>query len=140
MTCRRAAVRTHPLIVLSPHFSYIVCSATLRHQRDDFLGAAGAYAIWPRSHKRLFYTYPTQFSAGHPPEFAPKWEAAIKQVREDTSPFFFTGQAGDVILTHRHLAHSGTKNFSSQIRQAVFYDYIRQDVYDRLPTTKPEHP
>jgi ectoine hydroxylase-related dioxygenase (phytanoyl-CoA dioxygenase family) len=56
-------------------------------------------------------------------------------VREDIQPFFFYGKAGDVMLTHRHLAHSGSQNFSPQIRQALFYDFIRQDIYDRFPAT-----
>ena len=45
-----------------------------------------------------------------------------------------------MILVHHRLAHSGTKNFSAQIRQAVFYDFVKQEAYDRFPADAPSGP
>ena len=55
---------------LGAHLDAVICSLGCVGLVDDVPEDGGAYAIWPRSHKRLFYTYPTQFSAGHPPAFS----------------------------------------------------------------------
>ena len=57
----------------------------------------GGFGFWPRSHHRLYRTYPSQHAAGHTEECAPKYQEAIEAIREDTPMHQFTGREGDAL-------------------------------------------
>jgi hypothetical protein len=42
------------------------------------------------------------------------------------------GGVGDVIFTHGRTFHMGSRNLSSQIRQAIFYDVVKKEVDARF--------
>lgn len=66
------------------------------------------------------------------PRFKPALSEAFSDVKELVTstipPIQIEGQAGDVILTHGRTFHMGSRNFSSQIRQAIFYDVVKMEV------------
>jgi ectoine hydroxylase-related dioxygenase (phytanoyl-CoA dioxygenase family) len=44
----------------------------------------------------------------------------------------FHGEAGDIIFWHHRLAHAGGHNRTWQIRQAVFYDFVKDDLEEKM--------
>lgn len=96
---------------------------------------AGAFACWPRSHRRLFHLQPWHYSsrnaaAEEPPN--PRAEAELEAILRDTHPVECTGDAGTVIMFHHRLGHakginrSATGGAAPRIRHACFVDFLKK--------------
>lgn len=70
------------------------------------------------------------------PRFKPSLTEAYnetkKQVVRTIEPLQIAGGEGDVIITHGRTFHMGSRNLSSKIRQAMFYDVVKKDVDARF--------
>jgi len=91
---------------LYPETQYLVVFAYL----TDVSPYGGATAVWPGSHRRLFEYH---FARGVKPGDAipdTKFDFELGEAQP------FVGSAGDVILMHYLLVHSGSTNHSDQIR------------------------
>lgn len=66
------------------------------------------------------------------PRFKPSLTEAYQETKQHVistiAPLQIAGGEGDVILTHGRTFHMGSRNLSSQIRQAMFYDVVKKEV------------
>ena len=66
------------------------------------------------------------------PRFKPSLTEAYKEVKDHIvstiTPLQIAGGAGDVILTHGSTFHMGSRNLSTKIRQAMFYDVVKKEI------------
>ena len=93
-------------VTLFPKLLYLVVFAYL----TDVPAYGGATACWPGSHRALFRHWLGRETGpdGSIPDHTPGIDLG--------RPVPMPGQAGDVILMHYLLAHSGSANHASQIR------------------------
>ena len=83
----------------------------------------GGLKVWPGSHRRFYYDFDGRFTTDRDERYARNTEYFDRQPYVE-----FDGDAGDIIFWHYRLGHAGSYNRSRQIRQAVFYDYVKQDL------------
>ncbi len=106
---------------------------------DDVPPDGGGFKIWPGSHQRLYPTFQMQYDQARIPFYAhlpsckgilhtPEYLEEIDRVLNDTTPVDCHGDTGDVVLWHHRLAHMAGHNYSSQIRQAVLYDFTTRQL------------
>lgn len=106
---------------------------------DDVAPDGGGFKIWPGSHRRLYPTFQMQYDQPRIPYYehlpsyrgivhSPEYLAEIRSVLNDTTPVDCFGKSGDVVLWHHRLAHMAGHNYSTQIRQAVLYDFTKTDL------------
>lgn len=91
------------------HFT-LLCMVALSDVQAEF---AGNFTVWPGSHhlyERYFQTHDVQQMVQGTPKLAHLPHPVQLQVR-----------AGDVVLTHYQLGHTGAPNLSAAIRYAVFF-------------------
>ena len=66
------------------------------------------------------------------PRFKPSLTEAYEETKQHVvstiAPLQIAGGEGDVILTHGRTFHMGSRNLSSNIRQAMFYDVVKKEV------------
>ena len=101
----------------------------------------GGLFYWPRSHlttQQYFLEHPTHIDSSFMQR--DDWEERSWQVFSDLSPHGpeeFTGKAGDVILWHGFLCHTGSTNVRAHPRVGLFTNWYHADAeeirYD-IPT------
>jgi len=111
---------------------------------------AGAFKVWPGSHRRFYPLFPMQYDQAripfydhlpsrkgliHPHEYMDE----VANVEADTPPVDCYGDAGDIVFWHHRLGHMAGHNHASPptIRQAVLYDFCKTDL-DDLRLTAPQ--
>ena len=87
----------------------------------------GGLKIWPGSHRRFYYDFDGRYSTERDERYKRDVEYFDQQPYVD-----FHGEAGDIIFWHHRLAHSGGHNRTRRIRMAVFYDFIKDDLEEKL--------
>ena len=94
---------------------------------DRVLPEGGGLKVWPGSHQRFYYDFDGRYAATRDERYT-RDTAYFDQL-----PYVdFHGEAGDIIFWHHRLAHSGGHNYSRQIRLALFYDFIKDDMEEKL--------
>jgi hypothetical protein len=97
---------------------------------DDVPPNGGGLRLWPGSHKRVFHTFERQHTSFRGEAFA----EAMKEVAADTPAVDTYGPAGTVVFWHHRLGHNPGTNWAGQnIRQAVLFDFIKENVDDGPP-------
>ena len=98
---------------------------------DDVLPEGGSFMVWPGSHHTFYYDFHSQYK-NEPTEQYEVHRQEFNQLPGTDCP----GQAGDIIFWHHRIGHTASHNYSSQIRQAILYDFRKTD----LPQTMEEPP
>jgi hypothetical protein len=99
----------------------------------------GGFKVWPGSHRRLYSTFQMSYDQPRIPYYphlpsykgilhTPEYLAEIKKINDDTPAVDCWGSEGDVVLWHHRTAHMAGHNYSDKIRQAVLYDFTRNDL------------
>ena len=91
---------------------------------DDVPPNGGSFMVWPESHRAFYPTFTSQYLRDQD-------EAAYEKVRtafNQRTPVDTHGQAGDIVFWHHRLGHMASPNTSRQLRQAVLYDFLKQDI------------
>ena len=107
----------------------------------------GGFKVWPGSHERLYPTFQMSYDQPRIPYYphlpsykgilhTPEYLAEIKRINDDTTAVDCWGNEGDVVLWHHRTAHMAGHNYSNKIRQAVLYDFTRNDL-DRARMSAP---
>lgn len=104
------------------------CQAVLMIGATTYLydvdSGGGAFVYWPCSHQdahRYFLEFPDQIEGTF--RETPEWKEhnwGIFQRHSTTPPQEFTGKAGDIILWHGWLSHSGSANIQEVPRIGLF--------------------
>ena len=98
---------------------------------DDVEAEGGAFIYWPQSHlstQEYFREFPEQIDGSF--RERDDWEERTWGIFSDLSPQGpreFVGKAGDLILWHGFLCHTGSANVRSRPRQGVFSRWHRSD-------------
>lgn len=98
---------------------------------EDVEARGGGFYYWPDSHlpvAEYFRQHPKHIDGSF--RDRDDWEErkwAIFSDLSDTPPREFTGGAGDVILWHAYLCHTGSPNVNTRPRLAVFSRWHRSD-------------
>jgi hypothetical protein len=98
---------------------------------EDVEARGGAFIYWPQSHlstQEYFREFPEQIDGSF--RERDDWDErtwAIFSDRSPQGPLEFVGAAGDLILWHAFLCHTGSANVNSRPRQAVFSRWHRSD-------------
>lgn len=98
---------------------------------EDVEARGGAFIYWPQSHlstQEYFREFPEQIDGSF--RERDDWDErtwAIFSDRSPHGPLEFVGAAGDLILWHAFLCHTGSANVNSRPRQAVFSRWHRSD-------------
>ena len=98
---------------------------------DDVEPGGGGFVYWPRSHEPVqayFREHPEQIDGSF--RDRDDWEERQWGLFSDQSPdqpVEFTGRAGDVILWHCVLCHTGSPNVRTRPRLGVFARWHRTD-------------
>jgi hypothetical protein len=98
---------------------------------DDVEPGGGGFAVWPGSHRRFYHAFHSQY------RYEPTEE--YERIREEchrTTPVDCCGAAGDIVFWHHRIGHMAAPNRSDRIRQAVLYDFRKQDL-DRTQEEPP---
>ena len=108
---------------------------------EDCPPEAGAFKVWPGSHRRFQPLFPMPYDQARVPfyEHLPSHKglvhpdaylAEVKRVETDTPPVDAFGKQGDIILWHHRLGHMAGhhKAQSRTIRQALLFDYNHIDL------------
>ena len=98
---------------------------------EDVEARGGAFIYWPQSHlstQEYFREFPEQIDGSfHERDDWEERKWAIFSDRSPQGPLEFVGAAGDLILWHAFLCHTGSANVNSRPRQAVFSRWHRSD-------------
>lgn len=94
---------------------------------DRVFPHGGGLKVWPGSHRSFYYAFAGRYATERDERYDRTTEHYDQQPCVD-----FYGDAGDIIFWHHRLAHSGGHNRSRQIRLAVFYDFMKQDLEAKL--------
>ena len=98
---------------------------------EDVEAQGGAFTYWPQSHlstQEYFREFPEQIDGSF--HERDDWEERKWAIFSDLSPHGpreFVGCAGDLILWHAFLCHTGSANVGLRPRQAVFSRWHRSD-------------
>ena len=90
---------------------------------DDVAPGGGGFTVWSGSHKRFYYAFTSQY-CNEPTEEHP----IIREYYNGQQPVDCYGEAGDIVLWHHRLAHTGPPNTTWRIRRAVLYEFTKQDI------------
>jgi len=90
---------------------------------DHVPPGGGGFTVWPGSHQRFYYDFVTQYSFEPTDQYA----LDVASVNEEL-PVECHGEPGDIVFWHHRIGHSAGHNRSSQIRQAVLYDFKKKDL------------
>ncbi len=90
---------------------------------DRVVPNGGGFTVWPGTHRLYYPLFETQHT------FTPNAEAQAAARATETLPYVDChGDAGDVVFWHHRLGHSAGHNRSTNIRQAVLYDFKHKDL------------
>ena len=112
----------------------------------DVEPGGGAFVYWPRSHKeahRYFRQYPDRIEGTF--RETPEWDErgwGIFSDRAPDGPVEFAAAAGDLILWHGWLCHTGSSNVRPLPRIGLFARWVHRDDAARrreIPTDMWEH-
>ncbi|MEC9377498.1 MAG: phytanoyl-CoA dioxygenase family protein [Candidatus Latescibacterota bacterium] len=98
---------------------------------DDVDPGGGGFRVWPGSHRRFYYDFETAYQR-EPNE---RYEPDKAEIGAGPSVDCY-GKAGDVVLWHHRIGHMAAPNTTRRIRQAVLYDFRKDD----WETTQSEPP
>ena len=115
---------------------------------DTIPAGAGAFKVWPGSHKRLYPTFKLRYDQpripfyDHLPSFkgilhTPEYLAEIEALNENTAAVECYGNAGDIVFWHHRCAHMAGHNYSKTIRQAVLADFWKLSL-DEVRSSPPD--
>lgn len=104
---------------------------------EDVPSHGGCFTFWPRSHlaaHRYFSKRPEHVDGSFAND--PAWDAAggfdamwADGVQQPPQATEFVGQAGDTILWHAGLVHTGSPNAGNRPRIALFAGWAHKDLY-----------
>ena len=86
----------------------------------------GGFAVWPSSHKKLFYTSHSRYCRKYTDDFE-----KVRQNYDDTwetSSVQTYGEPGDIVFWHHRMAHMASPNYTSNIRKAVLTDFSFKNI------------
>ena len=106
---------------LGPHTDRVCQQLNVCTYLDSVPPRGGGFTVYPGSHKIMFQAHETESNWSPTPEF----RDAIAHVRETITPVEFAGEAGDVIFWHGRTVHSSGVHLASNIRWALFGDFMR---------------
>ncbi len=89
---------------------------------DDVDPGGGGFRVWPGSHRRFYYDFQTAYQREPNDRYAPDKAEIGASDSVDCH-----GRAGDVVLWHHRIGHMASHNTSRRIRQAVLYDFRKDD-------------
>lgn len=95
---------------------------------DDVRPRGGGFIVWPGSHRKFYGDFRSQYRYDPTEQYEQDRAFFNQQPSVDCS-----GEAGDIIFWHHRLGHSVGHNRSTRIRQAVLYDFRKQDLNDTEP-------
>jgi hypothetical protein len=104
-----------------PHVPFMVGFTTYL---NDVASRGGAFTFWPGSHLTTH-----RYFLEHPDEIAGSFRRHSRPIFSDIAPESsreFTGKAGDVLLWHSYLCHSGSVNVHPSPRFAVVVRYAHR--------------
>ncbi len=101
---------------------------------DKVLPDGGGLKVWPGSHLRFYYDFDSRYRTEENERSRKDYDYFNTQPYVD-----FHGEAGDIIFWHHRLAHAGAYNRTRQIRQAVFYDFCKDDIDEKLDAPPAEN-
>jgi hypothetical protein len=86
----------------------------------------GGFAVWPGSHRRLFYTSHSRYRK----ESTDKYDRIRKEYDNswETTSFQTHGEPGDIVIWHHRMAHMGSHNYSTNIRKAILTDFSFKNI------------
>ena len=87
--------------------------------------------VWPGSHRTFYYDFHSQYKNEPTEQYEVHRREFSRLPGVDCH-----GQAGDIIFWHHRIGHTASHNYSSNIRQAILYDFTKND----LPETMEEPP
>jgi hypothetical protein len=98
---------------------------------DDVRPEGGSFMVWPGSHHTFYYDFHSQYKNEPTEQYEVHRQEFSQLPGADCH-----GHAGDIIFWHHRIGHTASHNYSSQIRQAILYDFRKTD----LPQTMEEPP
>ncbi len=98
---------------------------------DDVEPGGGGFRVWPGSHRTFYYDFQTAYQREPNDKYDPDKARIGAGASVDCH-----GRAGDVVLWHHRIGHMASHNTSRRIRQAVLYDFRKDD----WETTQSEPP
>ena len=115
---------------------------------DDVLPNGGGIRVWDRSHRVFYPTFEFQYSQRRPEgRWSGQWtkelgsdqyKVALEAVRS-AEPVDAHGPVGTVVFWHGRVGHDAGPNYQpvgGKIRQAILYDFSREDM-DAMDTNPP---
>ncbi len=89
---------------------------------DDVEPGGGGFRVWPGSHRTFYYDFQTAYQRESTDAYDPD------KARIGAGPSVDChGHAGDVVLWHHRIGHMASHNTTRRIRQAVLYDFRKDD-------------
>ena len=108
---RLAGLRVHTdgAVALQDAHPFSLCCVTYLW---DTPPGAGAFTVWPRSHRRVFHEFPWQWSSRHSDRTTIAGEGGdqgpmadlVEAIKDDTVPVALHARAGDCIFWHHRYA------------------------------------
>ncbi len=83
----------------------------------------GSFMVWPGSHRKFYYAHTSQYKREQTEEYE-----RLREYFNQQEPVDCYGEPGDIVFWHHRLGHMASPNTTSRIRQAVLYDYLKQDI------------
>lgn len=88
---------------------------------DRVSAAGGALLVWPGSHIEMYQSFDSKLGYIPNAAFTKHYDYYDPRV-----PVELTAEAGDVIVLHHRVLHSGSNNNGNSIRFAMFADFLMQ--------------
>lgn len=107
---------------LGPHTDQVCQQLNACAYLDDVAPRNGGFTVYPGSHRILFQAHRTE--ANWSP--LPTYRDAMRQVVANIEPVELVGDKGTVIFWHGRTVHSAGIHLGSDIRWAVFADFMRK--------------
>ena len=105
-----------------PHIEVHPCQVVVMYYLNDVTTRNGGLLVWPGSHRDVYLSHAKRFDFCARPEFLQHFERYTVK-----APLEVTGAAGDVLIFHHRLLHSGSNNFGNTIRFGILNDFIPGD-------------
>lgn len=90
---------------------------------DDVAPGGGGFTVWPGSHRKFYYDFTTRYTFNATANYA-----TDRDYYNSQPPTECPGQAGGIIFWHHRIGHSAGYNRTNRIRQAVLYDFKKNDL------------
>ena len=105
-----------------PHIEVHPCQVVVMYYLNDVTTRNGGLLVWPGSHRDVYLSHAKRFDFCARAEFLRHFERYTVK-----APLEVTGSAGDVLIFHHRLLHSGSNNFGNTIRFGILNDFIPGD-------------